>query len=71
MTLETVTGLSVDVLVMLGYATLATTISRWLTGVQHQRILNRLSWWYVYRCRRSDGQLPAQLKALKLKGHLQ
>jgi len=38
----TLTGISVDILVMLGYATLATTIARWMKSDRHQRWLNRL-----------------------------
>ncbi len=38
----TLTGISVDILVMLGYATLATTIARWMKSDRHQRLLNRL-----------------------------
>jgi homoserine/homoserine lactone efflux protein len=36
------TMLCVDIIVMLGYATLATTISRWMKSEQHQRRINRL-----------------------------
>ncbi len=38
----TLTGISIDILVMLGYATLATTIARWMKSDQHQSWLNRL-----------------------------
>lgn len=36
------TMLCVDIIVMLGYATLATTISRWMKSEQHQRRINKL-----------------------------
>lgn len=38
----TVTGLTVDIFVMLGYATLATTISRWMRSDSHQKVINRI-----------------------------
>ncbi len=41
-TLMTVTGLTVDTLVMLGYATLAMQLSRWLKSEEHQQHANRL-----------------------------
>ncbi len=41
-TLMTITGLSVDTVVMLGYATLAMQLSRWLRNEAHQQHANRL-----------------------------
>ena len=41
-TLMTVTGIAVDILVMLGYATLAMQLSKWLKNERHQRHANRL-----------------------------
>lgn len=38
----TLTGIGVDIFVMLGYATLATTIARWMKTERHQRNLNRI-----------------------------
>jgi homoserine/homoserine lactone efflux protein len=40
--LMAVTGLGVDIIVMLGYATLATNIARWMKTEVHQRRLNRI-----------------------------
>jgi homoserine/homoserine lactone efflux protein len=37
-----ITMLSVDIIVMLGYATLATTIARWMKTDNHQRRINKL-----------------------------
>jgi homoserine/homoserine lactone efflux protein len=41
-TIMTITGLSVDIVVMLGYATLATTLARWWKEERHQRRINRV-----------------------------
>lgn len=36
------TGLCVDIVVMIGYATLARTIARWMKSERHQRHINRI-----------------------------
>jgi homoserine/homoserine lactone efflux protein len=40
--LMTITSLCVDIVVMLGYATLATSIARWMKSEHHQRRINKL-----------------------------
>lgn len=42
LSLMTLTGLLVDIIVMIGYATLATTIAQWMKSPRHQRHLNQL-----------------------------
>ena len=41
-TVMTATGLIVDIFVMLGYATLATTVAHWMRSDRHQQTLNRI-----------------------------
>ena len=40
--LMTLTGLVVDIIVMVGYASLATAIAQWMKSPQHQRHLNHV-----------------------------
>ena len=39
--LMTLTSVIIDIVVMLGFATLATSIAQWLSSARHQRWLNR------------------------------